>query len=174
MAAKAPITWKKGTVTLTRYHGRNNPTTKVEVSGWVSSSGLAVHKGDGRTGYTVTQTRSGIAVVNADTFAEAKEKANRIAGVTNWHKEVKPSFDLAQKVRAAERGEKYRKPSNKLKDAYDLKAYSRKHKHIVDHEQTRGYEAQQKVRGRMNRSLRSKHIAYTINATNTTKNRRIK
>lgn len=166
-------TWKKGKVTITRYHGRGNPTTKVEVQGWVSSSGLAVHKGDGRTGYTVTQIRSGAAVVNANSFQEAKEKAERISKVTNWHKDIKPSYELSRKVRAAEAGEKYTRPYHKLRDSYDIKAHARRGGNLVDHEQTRGYEAQQKVRGRIRRTLHSKHIGYRVTVRNETKGRRI-
>src|SRR5579859_5021965 len=138
------VTFKKGTFSIaTRAGGANG---KQEVSGWVSSSGLAIHK-SGKS-YQISQARSGLGIVTAESFAEAKQKAARINKVANWTKPLKPSYELAQKVRAADKGEKIpRKSPKPKKDEYDLKAYARdKGGNLVEHEQATGYEGQKRER----------------------------
>lgn len=156
------VTFKKGKFKIIA--GVNK---EREVEGTVSSSGLGIYKSGGNTSYshyTIVQLYSGLAITGADSLKEAKIKAERISGVTNWKKKVKPTQALLRKTKAAERGEKV---SGRKLDTYDIKArYRKPPAHVVEEKKAEGYKDQRQKRGQIRRDLHGRHIGYTTEVYN--------
>ncbi len=172
MAAKAPVTWASGDIGIET----NTKRGAEVVKGLRSSSGLGVHKAIDRKGYVIIQIRSGKVVKYADTQAQAKLEAERVSHTVNWHKDVKPTRELRDKIIATAKGEK--PPSNRKLNDYKIKANLQPSNITIKHAQARGYTNQQKERGTIRHELQGKgakhHVRYKIDVMNTTKGRKIK
>lgn len=160
------VTFKKGAFKVKYRPPDSAKFIDKEVTGTVASNGLAIHKdGPGYLPYTIYQKSSGILVDRARTLGEAKEKIQRYSGVTNWHKKVKPTAALKRKFDAAKEGKPI--PSGRRLDKYDIKArYRKPPAHVVEEKKAEGYKDQRQKRGQIRRDLHSRHIGYTTEVYN--------